>query len=131
VRFAPSWRHHITLFALPIALALWDTYFIFSRQCDSRAGRITRGAFIGVALLGPIGWIGIFEGPYNHALKLVLFQSNLSAAVVRRFYPPEVYEALQDWFFEATGVMQFAVALWTLASIFRFTGISPRGSNNR
>jgi hypothetical protein len=125
VRFATPWRHHVSLIALPIALVLWVTYFIFS-QPDSRAGRVARGVFICVALLGPVGWIGIFEGGYNHVLKIILFQSNISPLTFRRFYPPDTYEAPHDWLFEATGVMQLAVALWALMTIRRFQRLSHR-----
>jgi hypothetical protein len=125
VRFATPWRHHVSLIALPIALVIWVTYFIFSQR-NSRAGRVARGVFIGVALLGPVGWIGIFEGGYNHVLKIVLFQANLSPLILRRIYPPEIYEAPHDWLFEATGILQLAVALWALANIRRFQRLSRK-----
>lgn len=111
-------------------MALWGAFFIFGWQYTSRLGSIARGIFIGVALFGPIGWIGLFEGGYNHALKIILFQFDLPAATVQRYYPPGIYEPPQDLFFETTGVMQLAVALWGLGNLLKFVRIS-RGEETK
>lgn len=124
MRFATPWRHHVTFVALLLAILLWGTYLIFSRRRDSCLAGIARGLFIGAALLGPIAWIGLFEGGYNHLLKVVLFQFDLSPASVRRYYPSEIYEPPEDWFFETTGVAQLAAALWALGCLIKFVRVT-------
>jgi hypothetical protein len=53
-----------------------------------------------VALVGPIAWIGLFEGGYHHALKVILFQLDLPVSTLQRLYPPGIYEPPEDLFFE-------------------------------
>lgn len=124
VRFATPWRHYVTFVALLLATLLWGAYFIFSRRGGSRLAGIARGVFIGVALLGPVAWIGLFEGGYNHLLKVILFQFDLSPATVQRYYPPEIYEPPEDWFFETTGVAQLAAALWALGCLVKYVRVT-------
>ena len=129
VRFATPWRHHVTFVALLLVVLLSGAYFIFSRRPASRLGDIARGVFIGAALLGPITWIGIFEGGYNHLLKVGLFHFALSAAAVQGYYPPEIYEPPEDWFFEATGVAQLVFALWALGCVIKFVHVTHDNGN--
>ena len=89
---------------------------------------VARGLFIAIALLGPVCWIGLFEGGYNHALKIILFRAHLSQAILQRLYPPEIYEPPNDWLFEATGVIQLVAAFWALATVLRFQRGSRKSS---
>jgi hypothetical protein len=104
VRFATPWRHHVIFPALLLALILWAAYFGLRGSCGSGTGKLARGVFIWVTLVGPIAWIGLFEGGYNHALKVILFQLDLPVSTLQRLYPPGLYEPPEDLFFEATGV---------------------------
>jgi hypothetical protein len=71
---------------------LWAAYLGLRGSCGSGAGKLYRGVFIWVALVGPIAWIGLFEGGYNHALKVILFQLDLPVSALQRLYPPGIYE---------------------------------------
>jgi hypothetical protein len=69
---------------------LWAAYFGLRGSCSSATGKLARGVFIWVALVGSITWIGLFEGGYNHALKVILFQLDLPyqlfSAYIRRAF---------------------------------------------
>lgn len=62
-------------------------------------------------LLGPVVWIGVFEGGYNHVLKNVFYFAGLSPDTIERLFPPPRYEVPKDWLFELTGVLQFPLGL--------------------
>jgi hypothetical protein len=78
-------------------------------------------------LVGPIAWIGLFEGGYNHALKVILFQLDLPVSTLQRLHPPGIYEPLEALFFEATGVAQLLLAVWAPRSLVEFARVSRAG----
>jgi hypothetical protein len=78
-------------------------------------------------LVGPIAWIGLFEGGYNHALKVILFQLDLPVSTLQRLYPPGIYEPPDDLSFEATGVAQLLLAVWALRSLVELARVSRPG----
>jgi hypothetical protein len=88
-------------------------------------GRIARAAVIGVTVLVPVSWIGLFEGGYNHVLKDTLYIAGVRETLLRRLFPPSMYEMPGDVFFEATGLMQFPVALLCAYYMWRFAGDDP------
>src|SRR3546814_5311619 len=71
-----------------------------------------RAALVALAVIAPIGWIGLFEGVYNHAAKLLLYAAEPNGALYQRLFPNDSYELPEDWVFEATGILQILPALW-------------------
>ena len=53
----------------------------------------------------------MFEGVYNHAIKLLLFFGGAAPETMHRLFPPPTYEMPSDVLFEVTGVLQFVAGL--------------------
>lgn len=64
-----------------------------------------------------VGMFGLFEGGYNHGVKLLLFFGGASPETMQRLFPPPTYEMPSDAFFETTGVLQFVAALMAARAI--------------
>ena len=128
IRFTTPWRHHVVLVAFLLGGLLWVSLAAWSREPNSTLGRLARRLFLGVALLGAILWIGFFEGGYNHALKILLTRIRLPEAIFRRLYPPHIYEPVEDWIFETTGVAQLVLAIWALWAVLHYKRVSGSGS---
>src|SRR3546814_8678379 len=60
-----------------------------------------RAALVALVVIAPIGWIGLFEGVYNHAAKLLLYAAEPNGALYQRLFPNDSYELPEDWVFEA------------------------------
>ncbi|MGH7962255.1 MAG: hypothetical protein ACRERD_10590 [Candidatus Binatia bacterium] len=103
--------------SIPVILVLVGALMIVRKSPHTFSGRIALWVFTIVAVVFPIGWIGFFEGGYNHVVKNVLYFSDASAAVLTTLFPPPTYEMPNSVFFEVTGIMQFPTALlaayWT------------------
>lgn len=110
-RFDTPWRQHV------VHLAFWTIAGItICVVINLRApGRTVRraGLLLGciLILLVPVGWIGVFEGGYNHVVKDLVYFAGLSQNTFQHLFPPPRYEAPSDWLFELTGVMQFPLGL--------------------
>lgn len=124
VRFATPWRHHVTFVALLLGGILWGAFALWRGHSDTTPGRILRALFLGIALFGAIAWIGVFEGGYNHALKVLAHKSGAPDALLHRLYPPGIYEPVEDWFFETTDVAQLVLAVWAIRNVRRFMRVS-------
>ena len=69
-------------------------------------GAIAFWTFTLVTFLVPFLGFGVFEGAYNHALKIALYFAHASPPLMARLYPAPTYEMPNDAFFEITGVAQ-------------------------
>jgi hypothetical protein len=62
------------------------------------------------------------RGPHsnsNYLVKDVLFFGGLPAAALDRLFPDSVYELPDDLLFEASGVLQFFLGLYTARALAR------------
>lgn len=109
--YRTPWRAHIMHPAMMALLLILGALFVAARYAPTRAGAIARWVAVGVIVLVPIAWIGLFEGGYNHLVKNLLFFAGTPAAVMEWLFPAHLYEMPGDWFFEATGILQFFLAL--------------------
>ncbi|HLN81861.1 MAG TPA: hypothetical protein VK392_11780 [Thermoanaerobaculia bacterium] len=119
VLYDSPWRNHVAVVALPVLLALVVTHEIHSRRPSTPLGRTSLFLFAALTLAVPVGMIGIFEGGYNHLVKDLLFFGGLPAAALDRLFPDSVYEMPDDLLFEASGVLQFFLGLYTARSLAR------------
>jgi len=114
VLFATPWRNHVAHVAgwqIALLLALYAGYR-FARGATAR--RVVLAVLLAALLLGPVAWIGLFEGGYNHVLKIVLYAVGTPQDVLARLFPPPTYEPPTDFLFEASGVLQLVIALLCL-----------------
>jgi hypothetical protein len=119
VLYKTPWRNHVAFVALPVLLVLVVSHELHRRQPATPLGRTSLFLFAALTLAIPVGVIGIFEGGYNHLVKDVLFFGGLPAAALDRLFPDSVYEMPDDLLFEASGVLQFFLGLYTARSLAR------------
>lgn len=103
------WRMHVVLIALPVmALIAWLQYaYGHGRFANSRSLLLI---YLLVTALFPIALIGVYEGVYNHLCKNIVYLFTGNNAFFNMLYPPPVYEAPGNRWFEITGVLQALLA---------------------
>ena len=111
-RFGTPWRAHMAHIAGWIAVTMLVCVAVH-RFAGSAA---MRGAALWLLLVVivvlPVGWIGFFEGGYNHVLKDVMYWVGAPGSLLARMFPPPTYEPPVDAWFEITGILQFPLAVW-------------------
>lgn len=116
--YQTPWRHHVAVVSIPVMLVLAGALVIVRTPTHARSRRIALWVFTIVSVIVPIGWIGFFEGGYNHVLKNALYFAGASQEVLTALFPPPTYEMLNSIFFEVTEILQFPATLlaayWTL-----------------
>ncbi|MGN6156730.1 MAG: hypothetical protein ACTHNL_01415 [Devosia sp.] len=103
------WRTQIALYAV-IAAALIVVLSAGAHRRRGTAGTAMLWANMILVLIVPVLAIGLVEGGYNHALKNLIYFAG-AADQYRQMFPAPPYEVPADWFFEATGVLQFPVGI--------------------
>ncbi len=115
VVYDTPWRAHILLIAIPagavIALALYAGW----SRAGSRIGRVAGWFGLLLALAFPIAAIGFYEGLFNHVVKNIAY-FGLGEASARTLFPGPIYEMPDSFLFEATGILQFPLAV--LAGVY-------------
>jgi hypothetical protein len=105
------WRLHVVYIAACAAAAIVGPLAMVRLN----PGRLIRRVALSVAgvviLVVPVVLIGLVEGVYNHAIKIVLYAFGMPATTMHRLFPPPAYQLPNDFVFEATGVIQIVPAL--------------------
>jgi hypothetical protein len=104
--YATPWRLEVAYIAVPALLALMGTYATFSLRPSTGKGRVARWLFVSLVLLVPVLLFGLIEGGYNHVVKNALYFGGASDATLLRLFPPPTAELPNDFWFEATGILQ-------------------------
>lgn len=131
-----SWIHHIyggiiydtayriiaPTISLPLLMIL--TFYLQYRLLI-KATKVLKFVYISMVSLVWIGLIGLVEGFYNHILKNILYFTDTSKSVLNSMFPPEfgelsLFETPNDIFFEATGIIQFLLAILLSYNLIRF-----------
>src|SRR3546814_14065575 len=73
------WRRHV----VPIAAALIAAMMVLARYGNAPSAR---AALVALVVIAPIGWIGLFEGVYNHAAKLLRYAAEPNGALYQRLF---------------------------------------------
>lgn len=107
VVFDTPWRMHV----VPIALIAAILLLALGRARSA----VPRFLLITVTAVAAIGWIGLFEGMYNHALRLSVFALAGNGAFYRALFGGGAYQAPSDVLFELTGLLQILPAAWAAA----------------
>lgn len=122
VIYDAPFRRHAAMGILPALLLLLLSYWIYLRYPVTISGRIARWIFGAVTLFISVGAIGFYEGGYNHLIKNILFFGGMSEANLLQLFPPPTYEMPNDFWFEATGILQFVIgfyAAWYFVKFWR------------
>lgn len=117
--YEAPFRLHVVFYAIPVIVILYLAYRIYRRSVSPYLTRVAFWMIMGITLLFPVGLIGLFEGGYNHLLKNLLFFGGTSQARLNRLFPPPTYEMPNDFWFEATGILQFFMAIYCLYHLIR------------
>jgi hypothetical protein len=122
VIYDTPFRLHIVFISIPVAMAMAAALYVGATRVD-RAGRIATWTGIAIILVFAVAAIGFFEGGYNHVLKNIGFlgggEEAVKALMPAWLYDPSAVEIPNDFFFEATGVAQFPLSVWTAVVTWR------------
>jgi hypothetical protein len=108
--YATPWRLHVVGVAAVAGAAIVGASAAFVASRGRRFEPLALAVFTLLTVVIPISGFGIFEGLYNHVLKIVLFLVGTRSEVMDRLFPAPTYSMPNDLFFEASGVLQVAVA---------------------
>lgn len=76
------------------------------------------GIYKGFILVWWVGGLGLFEGGYNHLVKVVLWALRIPSAKLQKLFPPDEYVLPNDIIFEASGIITFFLGLLVIGKIF-------------
>jgi hypothetical protein len=117
--YKTPWRAHVLFMSIPIIITVILTRFI--QKTGNSAYKFLLWLYWVIILCTSVLLIGIFEGLYNHVLKNILFFSGFPEATLYKIYPPGAYEMPNDFFFEATEMMQGTIAVFLIVYFIKFT----------
>jgi hypothetical protein len=114
------WRLHAALVSALATALIAVSLRLLRSNANNRIGVVAFWTFMTVTFLVPFLGFGLFEGVYNHALKIALYFAHTSPVLMVRLFPPPTYEMPSDAFFEVTGVMQVIPGFVTGYYLYRF-----------
>jgi len=129
MRYQTPWRYHAVALGALALLGMYGALRLSRRRSTTIPARVAWWAFwIAEALVFVVA-LGVFEGAYNHVLKLLLF-ARLSPASFQELFPSPIYEVPNDVFFESSGVAQvipaaFAARQLLLLALARLRSPAP------
>jgi hypothetical protein len=113
------WRLHVGFVSGFAAAAILGALSVARRRRNDAFSDIAFWVFVVVTLVIPVLLIGLFEGGYNHVLKVALYFAGAPSPVMNRLFPPPTYERPDNLFFEITGVMQLVPGGFTGWFLYR------------
>jgi len=114
------WRLHAALISTLATALIAVCLRLLRRHANNSIGVAASWTFVTVTFLVPFLGFGLFEGGYNHALKIALYFAHASPALMARLFPPPTYEMPNDAFCEVTGVLQVIPGFVTGYYLYRF-----------
>jgi len=120
------WRLHAALISTLATALIAVCLRLLRTQANNRIGAVASWTFMTVTFLVPFLGFGLFEGIYNHALKIALHFGHISPALMAHLFPPPTYEMPNNAFFEVTGVMQVIPGFVAGYYLYRFLQIHKR-----
>jgi hypothetical protein len=114
------WRIHAAFVSGFATVLIASLLQLLRKRPNDVIGVVASWAFVAVTFLIPFLAFGVFEGAYNHVLKVVLYYSHASPGLMAQLYPPPAYEMPNNLFFEITGVTQVIPGLFTGYYLYRF-----------
>jgi hypothetical protein len=123
------WRLHMVIVGVLAAAAIIGSFLVLRKRSSNVANRIASWVFTVVTIVIPVALIGLFEGGYNHTVKVVLYLAGASPALMHQLFPPPAYELPNDLLFEVTGVLQLVPGIITGYQLYRFADARQRRSD--
>lgn len=105
IRYHTPERYHAAAIGV-VALIVMYRALSNSRERAGRGAEKAWWVFWGVNATIAVLLFGVFEGLYNHLVKVALYYGGASMGLMRTLYPAPMYEMPNDAFFEVTGVLQ-------------------------
>jgi len=129
VRYGTPWRIHGAVVALVLGSLLSGLSSAYQRNPGSRLGSVAGWTLAFLAVVLAVLITGLFEGAYNHALKVVLFLAGAPRDLLLLLFPPPAYELPNDAVFEISGVAQVVPAAFTALAALRFVRALRQGGS--
>ena len=120
VIYNTPWRLHILMMSIPVIILT----LVLRRQLmrkDSGNKSLLFWAFYFVSLVPSLGFIGVFEGIYNHLFKNIMFFGGAGEGLLQTLFPAPTYEMPNDLLFEVTGVGQGIIAIVLITHMYTLT----------
>jgi hypothetical protein len=111
-QFATPWRAHVAHIAAWAGLVIGLCLLVGRLRAHRTSGRIAMTAFLMLSVGICVLWLGLYEGGYNRCVKNLAQAAQLPEAVFNDLFPPSLYEAPGDWFFEVSGALQLPLGLF-------------------
>jgi hypothetical protein len=112
-------RFDVVFIAAPAIVIQIIALVVYKKNREATVGKIASGFFFLVSLKIAIVLFGIFEGGYNHLVKIVLYFGGASPALLDRLYSSPIYVMPDDFIFEVTGVAQFFIGAYAAYYVVR------------
>jgi hypothetical protein len=120
------WRLHAAVISALATALIAVSLRLLRRRSNDGIGVVASWTFMTITFLVPFLGFGVFEGVYNHALKIALYFAHTSPVLMARLFPPPTYEMPNDAFFEITGVMQVIPGFVTGYYLYRFVQVPKK-----
>ena len=120
VIYNTPWRLHILMMSIPVIILT----LILERQLRKTGVSskcVTFWLLYFITLVPSLGFIGVFEGIYNHLLKNLMYFGGAGDGLLQTLFPAPTYEMPNDLLFEITGVMQGVIAIVLIKHMFSLT----------
>jgi hypothetical protein len=118
--YSTPWRVHAAIVSGIATALIAASAWLLQRHWNDGFGLAASRVFIPVTFMVPFLGFGVFEGIYNHSLKVVLYFAHVSPTLMARLFPPPTYEMPNNAFFEITGVLQVIPGLMTGYYLYQF-----------
>src|SRR5262245_15762696 len=78
VIYSTPWRVHVVFLAGPVLVALTLAWLVNRSWPTRTIGKFSKWVFVVVAGVVSFGMFGLYEGGYNHFLKVILYYGGAS-----------------------------------------------------
>lgn len=122
--YAAPFRRHALIIGAPVLVFILALLHLSARA----PGRATAWAAWSI-LLGPVFFIGAFEGGYNHMLKIFAFSMGAPAGLLAAMFPAPIYEPPSNPLFEVSGLLQTVFGAWAARDALRLLPRSAKSAS--